>query len=315
MTQGILTDIDRFSTHDGPGIRTAIFFQGCPLRCAWCHSPETQPPLPVPVYRKMRCIGCLSCLHACPAGAISPPNAAPDNGEPPGLALNRELCARCLRCTQVCPTGAMAPSGRWRSLEEICELLSQDEAFYRNSGGGVTLSGGEILMQASFAEAVLLECRARGIHTAIETCGYGSTEDLLRLAALSDLIYYDVKLLDPEKHRQYTGVDNRLILHNLQALAQTRRDIVVRIPCIPGVNDSPGEIRATAAHVRSLGLTRLELLPYNGAAPAKYEWVFRDYPLPALREREASYYEGLREIVRGQGLDAPQFSRQEDKES
>lgn len=307
MTQGILTDIDRFSTHDGPGIRTVIFFQGCPLRCAWCHSPETQPPLPVPVYRSARCIGCLSCTHVCPPHAVQPSAALQDSETPP-IHIDPGLCTRCLRCTQTCPSGALAPSGRWRNLEEIQSILSQDEPFYRNSGGGVTLSGGEILMQTDFAEAILLECRSRGIHTAIETCGYGSASDLLRLAALSDLIYYDVKLLDPEKHRRYTGADNRLILQNLERLARSRRDIVIRIPCIPGINDSPEEIRSTAAWVKSIGLSLLELLPYNGAAPAKYEWVFRDYSLPNAKEQDKSHYEALRKIVRGQGLDAPHLS-------
>lgn len=307
MIQGILTDIDRFSTHDGPGIRTAIFFQGCPLRCAWCHSPETQPPFPVPVYRKMRCMECFGCAHTCPVGAIRAAETTRQEEEPAGIVIDREACTHCLRCTSVCRTGALAPSGKRRSLEEIRDLLSQDEAFYRNSGGGVTLSGGEILMQPDFAAAILRECRDRGIHTAIETCGHGATESLLTLAALSDLIYYDVKLLDAEKHLRYTGADNRLILRNLETLARDRSDIVIRIPCIPGINDSPEEIRDTAVYVRKLGLSRLELLPYNGAAPAKYDWVFRSYPLPELKEREKSYYEDLREIVRRQGLDAPHF--------
>ena len=148
---GLITDIDRFSTHDGPGIRTTVFFQGCPMHCAWCHSPETQPASPVPIYRSMKCIGCRNCMYVCPHGAITPKKYEEDGEKREGIRIDTTFCKKCFACVEVCPSGALTKSSREMSLREVKDIITQDIPFYRHSGGGVTLSGGEVLMQAEFA--------------------------------------------------------------------------------------------------------------------------------------------------------------------
>ncbi|MCI8727038.1 MAG: glycyl-radical enzyme activating protein [Hungatella sp.] len=302
--EGRITDIDRFSTHDGPGIRTAFFFQGCPLRCIWCHSPETQSVEAETVYRKMKCIECGSCIRVCPEHAIAR-QEKPDEEGHRGIRIEKELCRKCFACVKACPAKALAQSSGKVSLEEIERILVQDKPFYDNSGGGVTLSGGEILMQAEFALGILNLCKEKQIHTAIETCGYGQASQLLKIGQAADLIYYDVKVMDAGLHRRFTGRDNRRILDNLRMLSERKQetgDVVVRIPCIPGINDSPEQIGETARFVKGLGLGWLELLPYNEAAMAKYQWLFQEYQLADLHTRNKAYYTELEEVVKKAGL-------------
>ena len=302
--EGRITDIDRFSTHDGPGIRTAIFFQGCPFHCMWCHSPETQPAGAVVVYRKMRCMACQTCMSACARQAIVRQETKDEEGRT-GIRIREELCVNCFACVKACPTKALAQSSRCVSLSEVEQILVQDKPFYDNSGGGVTLSGGEILMQAEFALEIIKMCKKMGIHTAIETSGYGPAAQLLAIGRAADLIYYDIKMMEEELHRRYTGCDNRLILENLKELSRHCREtgeLVVRIPCIPGINDSPEQIDRTARFVKELGIGWLELLPYNEAASAKYDWLFRRYGLAGLHTRDKAYYETLERNVAGMGL-------------
>ena len=302
--EGKITDIDRFSTHDGPGIRTAIFFQGCPLHCMWCHSPETQPPEPVVVYRKMKCMDCGGCLMACRNHAIVRQEKTDEEGIR-GIRMERELCRSCFACVKTCPTKALTRSSEKLTLRDIEKILIQDKPFYDSSGGGVTLSGGEVLMQPEFAFEILNLCKAMDIHTAIETCGYGQDVWLLKIGRAADLIYYDIKMMDGELHRRFTGTDNRLILENLRMLSRHKEEVgelVVRIPCIPGINDSLGQIGESARFVKELGLCWLELMPYNEAAPAKYTWLFKEYGLPDLHTRHKAYYEELTEETKKMGL-------------
>lgn len=302
---GLITDIDRFSTHDGPGIRTTIFFQGCPMHCAWCHSPETQPVSPVPIYRRMKCIGCRSCMHACPHGAIIPKDFEEEGETREGICIDTASCRKCFACAAVCPSGALAKSSRKMSLEEVKDIITQDKPFYRHSGGGVTLSGGEVLIQAEFALKILKFCRTEGIHTAVETTGYGAWDRLYEICRTADLIYYDIKLLDSALHQKFTGVDNELILGNLRMLSENRKEIgeiVVRIPCIPGINDEKEQIGKTARFAAGLKLPFLELLPYNEAAGAKYAWLFQDYALQKLHTRKKEYYEELQKYISQMGL-------------
>ncbi len=302
--EGRITDIDRFSTHDGPGIRTAVFFQGCPLQCMWCHSPETQSSRPVVVYRKMKCIECKRCMDACVNHAIVS-QEEPDEEGRTGIRIRQERCRKCFACVSVCPGKALVQSSKQITIETVRQILMQDKPFYDNSGGGVTLSGGEILMQAEFALEILSLCKEEQIHTAVETSGYGQATWLLQIGKMADLIYYDIKILDGELHRRFTGKDNRLILDNLSMLSHYKEDIgdvVVRVPCIPGINDSLEQIGETACLVKKLGFGWLELLPYNEAAPAKYMWLFQEYQLAHLHTRDKAYYEKLEKEVAGLGL-------------
>lgn len=295
--EGRITDIDRFSTHDGPGIRTTIFFQGCSLHCMWCHSPETQPEKAVLLYKGMGCVRCGCCIDSCPQKAITKQYEK--------IYIKRKLCQNCFTCVKACPAKALVQSSKKVNLEEIEGILVQDKPFYDNSGGGVTLSGGEILMQAEFAFAILSLCKEKQIHTAIETSGCGQAFQLLKIGQAADLIYYDIKVMDTDLHRRFTGRDNGLILDNLRMLSERKQevgDLVVRIPCIPGINDSLEQIGETARFVKGLGLRWLELLPYNEAAPAKYEWMFQKYQLEDLHTRNKAYYAELEEEVKKVGL-------------
>lgn len=276
MKKGLIFDIDRFSTHDGPGIRAAVFVKGCPLSCKWCHSPESQKQAPELIYQKMRCVQCRKCVEACPEKAIS----AGCNAKP--IMINRDICASCFACAKSCVTHALRICGVWRGADDILETILPDKPFYINSGGGVTVTGGEILMQADFTRNFLMLCKQSGIHTAIETCGFGRRDALLEIAEYCDLIYYDIKLIDNELHKKYTGAGNLIILSNLAALCEIPGNagkIIVRAPCIPGINDSPEQMAEIARFSEKHGIQAVEQMTYNASASAKYEWLDRRYEL------------------------------------
>jgi pyruvate formate lyase activating enzyme len=265
MLEGRLFDIQHFGVHDGPGIRTLVFFKGCPLRCAWCCNPESQSPDPRIRYIDFNCNGCYGCLAVCPKDAITP-------GSKTTLEIDFLSCAACISkpCLQACNHGALTLTGYSISSGKLIEIIKKDMAFYRNSGGGVTFTGGEPLAQTEFLAEILNECKKEGIHTAIETCGYGSHADLERIIPLTDLFLFDIKLIDPEKHRQYTGRSNQLILDNLAFLALTRQSIRVRFPLIPGITDTDENINDVILLMKKLGLTEIDLKPYHSLGVAKY---------------------------------------------
>jgi pyruvate formate lyase activating enzyme len=275
VATGSIFRVERFAIHDGPGIRTTVFFKGCPLACAWCHSPESQSLAPEFMPRADRCIRCAACVSACPHGAILV-------AETPALA-RPEACDLCGSCARACPSGARELVGREVGLGELTALIEQDRIFYEQSGGGVTFSGGEPLMQPAFLLDTVVSCRERGIHTAIDTSGFGDQASLLRIAEHADLFLFDVKIIDEARHEWFTGASNRVILDNLRALARRHPAVIVRFPLVPGVNDDDEEVASLGRLVASLGLNRVDVLPYHRAGTAKYHRLNRTYRLPDVR--------------------------------
>ena len=250
-------DIERGSFVDGPGIRTTVFFKGCNLRCAWCHNPESQSPKPEMAFFKKRCIGCGKCAEKCPHSL--------DN------------CELCGKCTIYCPQNAREIYGKQYTLNEVIDELSKDIDFYSSSGGGVTFSGGECMLQIDFLEELLKACKARGIHTAVDTAGLVPYEYFKRVIPHTDLFLYDVKCFEAQTHKKYTGADNRVILENLGNLLRASLPIWIRIPVIPTVNDSENEMRAIADFLYTNGKPqRVELLPYHAMGEHKYDALAKE---------------------------------------
>jgi pyruvate formate lyase activating enzyme len=264
MQTGKIFDIKKYAIHDGPGIRTTVFFKGCPLSCRWCHNPESIPPTTQRLYRKERCIGCRECVEACPADAIQ------DCAE--GLDWNSSDCVFCGTCAGICPAEAVELIGKTMSVDEVVVEITQDTVFYDESRGGITISGGEPLMQPAFLIALLDACGKLELHRTVDTSGHADTQALLETANRTDLFLYDLKHMDPEKHARLTGVSNELILTNLELLNRQGAEIVIRFPVIPGLNSDPENIDQTGTFVSSLpGVRRVNILPYHCAAAAKYE--------------------------------------------
>lgn len=254
--RGRIINIQHFSTDDGPGIRTVVFFKGCPLDCAWCHNPETKSGGEELFFRADRCRACGACLAACPANARSI-----DGGVP---SIDRAKCLACGLCAEICPFGAPERVGREVSVGEILAELDRDRVFLERSGGGLTLSGGEPTAQPSFASALLSAAREAGLHTCLETCGFCSRETLARLLPDVDLFLYDWKITDEREHIRYTGVSNRQILENLAFLSDSGARVILRCPMIPDVNINEDHLSGIARLAREMsGIEAIELMPYH----------------------------------------------------
>jgi pyruvate formate lyase activating enzyme len=258
---GIIFNIQRFSIHDGPGIRTTVFLKGCPLKCAWCSNPESQEYQPQMMTRDSKCVSCGKCALSCSTGAIDFNS---------GLSRNIDWtrCDRCFKCVEACGNEALTVMGKYMSVEEVVAEVLKDALFYKNSGGGVTLSGGEPLFQPDFSFLLLKALKVKGLHTAVETSGFAQADTLATILPFTDLLLFDIKQLDDSKHKQYTGAGNGLILSNLRTAAG-RAMIWIRIPLISGFNDSPAEIHEISQMAKELGVEKISFLPYHEGGEAK----------------------------------------------
>ena len=276
--EGTIFNIQRYSLDDGPGMRTTVFLKGCPLKCLWCSNPESQDPAPMVSYRYTSCKKCGACMKSCPQKAIMM--------DEDGVHIDRAACDRCGTCVEVCMYEAMRWSGERVSVEKVMKTVLRDKLYYQTSGGGVTCSGGEILMQPDFVAEIFQRCHAEGIHTNADTCGYGTEEAVRKVMAHADLCYFDLKQLDPARHQAYTGVRNEVILKNLAIVLEMGVKTVIRVPLIPEHNADEESLRALAAYVQSLGpgVEQVCFLPYHSYGSNKYRMLDRVYPLESLRK-------------------------------
>jgi pyruvate formate lyase activating enzyme len=289
LKTGFIFNIERYSTQDGPGIRTTVFLKGCPLHCLWCHNPESQSNKKEITINAIRCIACGKCFGVCVNGAVISENDQ--------FIFLREKCTACGRCIEVCFSTAREMIGREITTRELLEILERDLIFYDDSGGGITFSGGEPLLQSEFIMEMLIECKKRKIHTAVDTSGFIKQDILLRAAGYTDLFLYDLKIMNDQKHFEYTGVSNNIILDNLKKLSQIHHNIIIRFPVIPGINNDENEIKSIADFLNYTGIKQINILPYHRIGIDKYKRIDKSYKLPHIEtpsgdelEKIANYF-------------------------
>jgi len=297
VERGRVFNIQRFSIHDGPGIRTTVFLKGCPLRCSWCHNPEGIDPVPEILVSSQRCIDCRECVRACPF----------DLPVPGGLYRpdSTDRCQVCGACADACPSAARQVVGREMSVAEVVAEVIKDRVFYDQSGGGITVSGGEPLQQADFLQQLLTACRREGLHTTVDTCGLASWSHFESILGVTDLFLYDLKHMDDVQHRRHTGASNRQIIDNLEQLAKTQARIWLRVPVIPGINDSADNVLATARLATLLeAVERVCLLPFHRLGEDKLRRLGRPSSVGRAVRPAEEHLEDLLHLVEGTGMTA-----------
>ncbi|MBR2188372.1 MAG: glycyl-radical enzyme activating protein [Eubacterium sp.] len=295
METAIVANIQKCCVHDGPGLRTVIFLKGCPLRCAWCQNPENLTASPSLLYNRESCLSCGACLEHCERGA--------GVLTAQGLVFDRTKCRTCTACADSCLTGAKSVCGKQMTVQEVYNYAMQDEMFYRTSGGGVTLSGGEPTIHAAFCRELFDRLHESGVHTALETCGYCRQEVMQRLAESTDLFLFDFKLYSEKAHIQWTGKSNQIIRQNLEQLTADGRRVIVRIPLVPGVNDGE-EFLAMMRYLSGLrGLKQIHIMPFHQVGSSKYGLAGKAYQMTGKAECTAEYAQAHALISEQYGFD------------
>ena len=293
-TRGLVFNIQHFSIHDGPGIRTTVFMKCCPLRCPWCSNPESQEYHPEIMTVDRNCIKCGKCAEVCHQGAITLDES--------GRTIDREKCDNCLMCSQVCPTGAIETAGSYMDIDKVMTEIEKDEIFYRNSGGGMTISGGEPLMQWKFVLELFKECKTKGFHTALDTSGYAQWNVMEKVVEYADLVLHDIKLIDSTQHETATGVANDIIMANTEKVARRKRTWL-RYAVVPGFNDSESCAREIAAFASRVQPEKVSLLPYHALGAQKYEKLGRAYSLNGVLPPSNERLHHIARVFQSSGVD------------
>ncbi len=296
--EGIIFDIQRFSLHDGPGIRTTVFMKGCPLQCVWCSNPESQSVCPEIAYFKKKCTLCKRCLAVCSEHALQF-NHSQD------LQVDRDRCNLCGKCVSHCPAGSIKLIGNTWTVSEVVDLIKRDAVFYRRSGGGITISGGEPLYQAHFVRELLKTCKELYFHTTVQTSGYAEWDNIKMIRPFADLFLFDLKAIDSVQHQLFTGRDNAMIKENFDRLLRTgNKDLVAQIPIIPGYNDSKHSIQQFVDFLleRKSLPKGVNIIPYHRLGAAKYVSLGREYNLHEVEPANSNYIESIRNHFRSHGL-------------
>ena len=296
MAKGLIFDIKRYAIHDGPGIRTTVFFKGCPLRCTWCHNPEGKESSPEIIVNPERCgEECDLCLSACPQDAISKNENS--------LMIDRDKCDLCRKCTDICVYEALKMAGQEVTDQEVLKEVEKDRIFFEESDGGLTCSGGEPLMQPDFLISLLKNSKKKGIHTAVDTSGYASFDVLDEVSKHTDFFLYDIKIMDDKKHKKFTGVSNRIILENLKKLSKSGTPVAARIPVVPGINDDEKNIQEIAGYLLSLkNIRQINLLPMHRGGSEKYIRLGKETMPQALKPPSKAKIERIKGILTDYGF-------------
>lgn len=295
-SKGIIFDIQRYSIHDGPGIRSLVFFKGCPLSCKWCCNPESQSAVIQLMHSKTKCKLCGRCVTACTKGALSIVNNR--------INIDRTICDKCGDCISACYHDSLKFAGKWYTLEGLMDELLKDEMYFIVSGGGVTIGGGEPLFQQTFLKELIKQCHNRCLCTAIETCGYIDSINFKTIIDEIDMLLMDLKHMNDKKHIEWTGVSNKLILKNWEIVSKNMKNVVCRVPIIPGFNDNESEIKEIVDFISSIGIKKMHLLPYHRLGENKYELIGANYFMKNVIPPSNKKMDTLLSIAKLAGLNA-----------